>query len=171
MKRYTDLARRVGIAACAAAILALMPGPVPAGTLDAAVRAYLRQNYPRAARLVVPRAEAGDAEAQAYLGYMFTQGEGVPQSYEEAALWLQRSAEQGNPNAQFLLGQLYDRGLGLPQDFLAAELWLDLAAAGADGRRRDYWVRMRDAVAKKLSLDELAQAQRLALAWRPIGER
>ena len=53
-------------------------------------------------------------------------------------------------------------------DFVQAEMWLDIAAAHADSRYRDYWARMRDAVATKLTHDELTQARALAVAFVPI---
>ena len=52
--------------------------------------------------------------AQAYLGFMYQYGRGVPQNYALAAYWYRRSAEQGNAIAQHLLGLMFDKGLGVP---------------------------------------------------------
>ena len=41
------------------------------------------------------RANAGDADAQFSLGYMYETGEGVPQDAVEAVAWYRRAAEQG----------------------------------------------------------------------------
>jgi hypothetical protein len=62
---------------------------------------------------------------------------------------------------------MYDKGQGLPQDYVLAYKWLNLAVSRAAGRERQDWVRIRDAVATKLSLAELTVAQRLALEWQP----
>ena len=95
-------------------------------------------------------------------------GLGVTQDYAIAADWLHRAAEQGEPTAQFLLGLLFDKGFGVPKDWVEAEVWLSLAAAGASPRQREYWIRVRNAVAQKLTLDQFAEAQRRASAWAPL---
>ncbi len=78
---------------------------------------------------------------------------------------------QGFPTAQFLLGLMVDKGQGVKQDFVEAEFLLDLAAARAGPKERDYWTRIRNAVAGKLTRAELAQAQKRALEWLPVQER
>jgi TPR repeat protein len=138
---------------------------------DAGERAYYRGDYPRAALLLLAEANAGRAVAQTFLGYQYQDGLGVPKSFEEAAHWFLRAAEQGEPTGQFFLGMLYDRGQGVPEDPVEAEKWLDLAAAHAPAPKRDYWASMRDAVAGKMTLDELTEARRRAVAWYPIRER
>jgi len=40
-----------------------------------------------------------------------------------------------------------------------------LATASAPGRQREYYMRIRDAVASKMSADEITQAQDLAYRW------
>jgi TPR repeat protein len=42
------------------------------------------------------RAEAGDAEAQHKLGFMYKNGQGVEQDFKEAVKWWQKAAEQGD---------------------------------------------------------------------------
>lgn len=120
---------------------------------------------------VARQAHAGDAAAQAYLGYMYETGGGVPQNYVEAAKWYRRSARQGDSDGQFLLGLVYDRGRGVHRNLVSAYKWLDLSAARASIAERDFKVRIRDAVASKMTSDEIALAQRLALHWRPRLEQ
>ena len=133
--------------------------------MSAGERAYARAEYVRAARLLTPEAEYGRAPAQTYLGYMFANGLGVPQDFVIAVYWLTLAAQQGSPAAQYLLGGLYDRGQGVKRDFVMAEIWLDLAAANPEPGRRDAWAGLRDAVASKLSIAELTEAQRRSAAW------
>jgi hypothetical protein len=133
--------------------------------LGEGARAYAHKDYARAARLLRPEAQSGQPIAQTYLGHLYENGWGVPQDYNEAAKWLTLAAEQGEPTAQFLLGRLYDNGSGVKQDFIEAEFWFDLAAANAAPEHRDYWINMRDAVAGKLTRDELTQARARARAW------
>jgi TPR repeat protein len=145
--------------------------PAGANNVGAGERAYSRQDYVRAARLLLPEAQAGRPIARTYLGHLYENGWGVPQNYLEAAKWLTLAAQQGEPTAQFLLGRLYDNGSGVKQDFVEAEFWLDLAAASAQPRQRDYWMNMRDAVAGKLTRDELDKARQRALDWRNARAR
>jgi uncharacterized protein len=145
--------------------------PTRADAIGAGMEAYTHQDYARSASIFMRRAELGQAIAQTYLGYMYANGRGVPQDFVAATKWLRRAADQGYPDAQFLLGLMYDKGHGVRQDFVEAEVWLNLAAAKSDRRQRDYWTRIRDAVAGKLTLDELAEAQQRASEWAPIQER
>ncbi len=142
-----------------------------ADTLSAGKRAFARHDYVRAASLLLVEADRGSPVAQTYLGYMYQYGLGVPRDYALAASWLHQAAEQGEPTGQFLLGLLFDKGYGVPQNWVEAEVWLSLAASQASGRQQDYWARVRDAVAQKLTLDQLAETQRRASAWTPIASR
>jgi TPR repeat protein len=142
-----------------------------AGVLGAGERAYARHDYVRAAPLLLAEAERGSPIAQTYIGYMFQNGLGVPRDYSAAAGWLNLAAQQGAPTAQFLLGLLFDKGYGVPQDWVQAEVWLNLAASQASPRQRGYWAQIRDSVAQKLTLDQLAEAQLRAYAWAPIAVR
>ena len=78
--------------------------------------------------LFISLAEQGDASAQWILGFMYLNGEGMPQNYGQAAHWLTKAAEQGFAMAQFNLGFMYDNGEGVPQDFKKALDWYTKAA-------------------------------------------
>ena len=70
--------------------------------------------------------------AQYGLGYMYYEGQGVPQDYEEAVKWYRLAAEQGDAEAQCGLGEMYYGGEGVPQDYAEAiRLW-KLAAEQGD---------------------------------------
>lgn len=129
--------------------------------------AFARGDYVRAARLLAPMAQRGHPRAMTVLGYMYDHGFGVPQSYEAAAELYTGAAECGDPAAQHLLGLTYDKGHGVSQDPVLAYKWLTLAAAAAPMRERDPYLRIRDAVASKLSPDQIIDGQRLAIEWRP----
>jgi len=166
--------RRVGGSALVGALLlaaAAMGSSARAESIGVGESAFARQDFVRSASIFMRRARRGNAEAQTYLGYMYANGRGVPQDYDAAALWLRRAADQGYPTGQFLLGLLYDKGFGVKQDFPEAYFWLNLAAAHASIRQRDYWTRIRNAVAGNLTLDELASAQNRAVAFWPTRER
>lgn len=144
------------------ASLATSAAPARDDALARGERAYRHRDYVDAAKYLLPLAERGSIQAQTYVGFMYANGLGLPQNYELAVRWLRDAADRGAPTAEFLLGDLYDRGLGVKRDFVQAEIWLTLAAAQAEPGQRDYWAGMRDSVASKLSLDELADAQRRA---------
>ncbi|MGA2495391.1 MAG: tetratricopeptide repeat protein [Roseiarcus sp.] len=154
-------------AAAAAGVLLAVAGAAAAETGEAA---FTRHDYARAAAIFRVGATQGRATAQSYLGYLYSRGLGAPRDFAVAAQWWRAAADQGEPTAQFFLGLAYDKGQGAPQDFVTAEVWLILAAAKAPAQRREYWARIRDAVAGKLSLAELRQAQAYAVAWRPIAD-
>ena len=142
-----------------------------AKSFSEATAAYARGDYTIAARRLVRLAVRGNARAQGLLGFMYEYGRGVPQDYVLAAEWYIRGAEQGDPAAQYLLGLMYDKGRGVPQDAVLAHKWLILAAAQTGHRDRDASIRLRDAVATKMSEAQIALAQRLASDWRPLRER
>ena len=161
-------AKRLRVALSAFALLAsaaLIPaGPAAADALAAGAAAFNRQDYVRAAAILTPLAEVErDARAQAYLGFMYQNGRGVPQSFEEGARLYRASAEQGFPPAQYMFGLMYDKGQGVPQDYVLAYMWVTLAVAGASPKERPAWTRVRDAIASKLTLAQRSLGQRLAL--------
>jgi TPR repeat protein len=139
--------------------------PAFADTVAAAYAAHARGDYVRAARLLGPPAVRGNARAQALLGFIYANGQGVPQAYDAATYWYRLSAEQGNVTAQYLLGLSYDKGHGVPIDDIAAYKWLNLATARASKRNREYFLRLRDAVASKMTRFEIIEGQRRAVEW------
>ena len=87
------------------------------------------------------RAEQGDADAQADLGFRYSQGCGVREDDVEAVRWYRLAADQGHAGAMNSLGYLYGApdvfagGERVPQDYAEAVRWYRLAAeqGGADG--------------------------------------
>lgn len=148
-----------------AAIFVLAVKPAAADSLAAGRAAFFRGDYNRAALLLVPPAERGNARAQGMVGFMYATGQGLPQAYDVAAYWYRLAAEQGDTTAQYLLGLAYDKGQGVPLDEVAAYKWLNLAAAHAPMRRRENYAKLRNAVASKMSRDQIAAGQWYALRW------
>ncbi len=63
---------------------------------------------------------------------------------------------------------MYANGQGVPQDYVLAHMWFNLAAARMPpGEGRDKMVSNRDLTEKRMTPDQLAEAQRLARQWRP----
>lgn len=78
------------------------------------------------------RAEAGDAQAQYELGYMYHVDYETVRNYQEAAKWYRLAAEQGRADAQGMLGTLYWEGKGVVQNYQEAIKWKRLAASQGD---------------------------------------
>ena len=130
--------------------------------------AYQRGDYATAFREFRPLAERGNAIAQFNLGFMYYNGEGVPQDYAKALQWYRKAAEQGHAEAQNNLGFMYEDGQGVPQDYAHAHMWYNLAASSfPPGEKRDNAVKNRDIVAKRMTPAQIFEAQKLAREWRP----
>ena len=119
-------------------------------------------------------AEQDSSTAQHQLGMICAEkshGGKFPQFEKEAVQWWTKAAEQGNRKAAWQLGHAYAGGTGVAKNNVQAYKWLNLAVAQARGRERQDWVRIRDAVAGKLSLVERTEGQRLAVEWQPSRGR
>lgn len=161
----TAITKRIAMVLVALAVGFCVDADAKAQSLSAANAAFARGDYATSARLLRAQAQRGNALAQARLGFIYANGFGVPQSYDVAVDLYTRAAEQGNPTAQYLLGLMYDKGLGVGQNVILAFKWLNLAAAGASRRERDYYIKLRDAVASKMTQAQLEEGQSLAIAW------
>jgi TPR repeat protein len=157
---------RIRIAHLVSAACLLLIGGVVPGEGPVAHAAGLHRDGSTVGRLAV-RAKRGDAHAQAMLGFLYANGQGVPQSYDVAVGWYQRSARQGDSDGQYLLGLMYDKGFGVEADVVLAHKWLNLAAAHASPHNRENFLRIRDAVASKMTPAQLEAAQKLALDFIP----
>jgi len=109
-------------------IATTLGAPAAAGPLEDANDAYREKAYAKAAELVRPLAEKGDAEAQYFLGTLYIEGTGVEQSDATAFLWFQRAANQGNAAAQYNLGASYATGAGVAKSDVEAAKWFRRAA-------------------------------------------
>ena len=113
------------------------------------------------------KADQGDAHAQFNLGVRYAHGDGVPQDDKEAVRWTRLAADQGVADAQFNLGVRYATGDSVPQNYIQAHMWFNLAASNSTGDARNAAVRNRDRVAKEMTPEDKAEAQRLASEWQP----
>ena len=141
--------------------------PAKGSSLNQGKAAFSRGNYVLAARLLAPLARRGNPRAQAMLGFMYENGLGAPQAYDVAVEFYAGAAERGDPSGQYLLGLMYDKGHGVDRDDVLAYKWLNLAAAAAPVRDRENYLKIRNAVASKMSLNQVVEGQWLALNWRP----
>jgi hypothetical protein len=142
-------------------------------------------------------ANLGSAYAQTMLGQMYEFGsrKGAVQNYVEAEKWYRRAAEQGDPYAQSSLGFMYVQGRVVPRDFVQAHKWLNLAATRFEEPEKEAdrlftesqteehegfvrskkevqetTVKMREALARRMTAAQVIKAQKLASAWKPSSE-
>ena len=86
---------------------------------------------------------------------------------DEALSQWQAAAAGGDRRAMHALGRLYLQGLGVLQDYVEAHKWLNLAASRGEAAA----LAERDALAERMTPEQVAQAQALARAWRPGGSQ
>lgn len=111
------------------AVAALMAVAAPSfADGKAGLKAYEQGDFATALREFMPLAEAGQASAQAAVGQMYLNGEGVPQDAAQAAIWLEKAAEGGNARARYQIGNMYAAGMGVPADDMKASYYLIKAA-------------------------------------------
>jgi TPR repeat protein len=126
------------------------------------------QSFSIASKWYRKAAEQGNTSAQTDLGIMYGGGKGVPQNYAEALKWLRLAADQGNAVAQSNLGVAYANGFGVPQNYIQAHMWFNVAVANtAEKVTLDEAARNRDALAARMTPEQIAEAQRLAADWKP----
>jgi TPR repeat protein len=103
--------------------------------------------------------------AYSFVGSMYHYG-GVRKDTTEAIKWYLKGASRGDPGAMDSLGNLYERGEGTPQNYTIAYAWYCLSAA----KGRDSAILSRDLLAKKMTLTQIAEAQKQATLFEQLLE-
>ncbi|MCE1225960.1 MAG: sel1 repeat family protein [Geobacteraceae bacterium] len=96
--------------------------------LAAGVKAYKSGDFKTALVVFQGLAAKGNAEAQTYLGEMYSRGEEVSIDFDEATAWYKKGAEGGDTRGQYLLSIAYSLGMGIDQNPALADKWLRMAA-------------------------------------------
>jgi len=117
---------------------------------------------------LLERALKGDVEAQFDLAKDYETGRiGLPQDFSQAQHWYRDAADQGDPFAEASLGILSHFGKGVQRDYAQAYMWYERAASHLrEGGDRDSIVEMRDRLVAKLTPAQIAEARRMAAAWK-----
>lgn len=71
------------------------------------------------------------------------------------------AAQTGMPDALFELGMLYATGRDVAADLVVAHKWFNLAAARGNPSALTHRIEL----AREMSVDQVAEAQRLAREW------
>ena len=113
------------------ALVCLAAAPAGAGNMPPPA-----ETYGDAMRWYARAAEAGDPQAQFYLGYIHDRALRGANSMSEALAWYRRAAAQGDARAQFRLGLLFDGDPRLPRDPDRAQRWYEAAAGQGHAEAR-----------------------------------
>ncbi|MBR5965948.1 MAG: CHAT domain-containing protein [Treponema sp.] len=90
----------------------------------------IEKDYDKANELFLSAAnQAGDSEAQFYMGVAYDFGYGVQKDDVKACEWYKKSADQDNKYALYNLAKNYEKGLGVSQDYAQALALYERAAA------------------------------------------
>ena len=96
------------------------------GDLKDGLKAFVKEEYAKAFKLLQPEAAIGDSTAQSTLGTMYFLGHGVTQDKKEAVRLYRKAADQGLAEAQYALGRIYSEGEGVDRE--EAAKWFRKAA-------------------------------------------
>ena len=86
---------------------------------------------------------------------------------DEALEEWRAAANAGDRRSMLALGRLHIRGLGAPQDYIEAHMWFNLATARGEMEA----AKERDALAEKMTPQQVATAQERARSWRPVERK
>ena len=86
--------------------------------------------------------------------------------HSEALTEWRAAAGTDDSRAMLALGRVFVKGLGVPQDYVLAHKWLNLAAGRGDVEAAAE----REALAAKMTPQQIASAQEQARAWRSSGK-
>ncbi len=128
MRRVIVLVWMLLVAAVAPAVADLGQG----------LAAYERGDYRAAMAAWRPLAEAGDADAQFYIGGLHQHGLGVPKDDLEASRWYRRAAEQDHREAAKRLALLNFAGGYMWTSKLQAVQWFRRAAELGDAESQGF---------------------------------
>jgi hypothetical protein len=114
-------------------------------------------------------AQAGDDEAQFYLGALYSAGVGRPRSDAEAFRWFSRATDQGHSHAMLIVAGLHASGRGTAKDNVKAYSWAYIvASAGKADEDRNGARQLMPLLMKKMTSDEIGRAVVAARAWRAV---
>ncbi len=124
------------------------------------------QSFTEAAKWHRISAEQGNAAAQARMGYLHLRGDvGLLIDHAESVKWFRTAAEQGHAGSQLFLGRAYASGKGIPLDSVRAHAWLSLSVVNSDERAARLVQEDRDDIARLMTNEQLAEAQKLAVEY------
>jgi TPR repeat protein len=129
------------------------------------------QDRAQAAAWYRKSAEQGDPRAQFNLGLMYRYGPGYSPSLDRWVETFEPAPGYARPTAQSNPAAKYNSGSGIPKDYIEAHKWMSLAAARATGDNQRRFADARDSLAKVMTPDQIAEAQKRASEWTVAFEK
>lgn len=120
--------------------------------------------YDKALEWYQKSAAQGYAPAQTDLAGMHYLGLGTAKNLEEAAKLTKMAADSGYLAAVANMGTMYEEGSGVPQNNVSAYMWYSLAVSGDEQNK--ILLAKRDALAAKMTPEQIAEAKKLASEWK-----
>jgi TPR repeat protein len=111
-------------------------------------------------------AKQGNRDALFNLASIFYNGNKdhmIFKDYVRSAGYSRQAADSGDEIAQFSLGKMYVEGKGVIQDYVQAHMWFNIS----NSRGHKPAIKLRDIIEKKMTKDQIAEAQELARNWKP----
>jgi hypothetical protein len=128
------------------------------------------QDRARAATLARAAAQQGLAEAQYLLGTWYMKGSVFAQNRQEGFRWLKKAAEQNFPDAQLELSSAYELGLGTVKNPVESYFWMQvLVTRSPDAPQQPEAMAVRERLATKLNVAQIAHVQARARTWNPAS--
>ena len=152
------MARAVVVAACCL----VAPINLSPALADAASDRAMATRYEQSA-------QAGDDDAQFYLGALYSAGIGRPRSDQEAFRWFSRATDQGHAHSMLIVAGLYASGRGVTKDNVKAYSWAYIVASASKvDEDRNGARQLMSLLMKRMTSDEIGRAVVAARAWRAV---
>jgi hypothetical protein len=129
------------------------------------------QDRAQAAAWYRKAAEQGDPRAQFNLGLMYRYGPGYSPNLDRWVEAFGLAPGHASPKAQSSPAAKYNPGSGIPKDYIEAHKWMSLAAARATGDNQRRFADARDSLAKDMTPEQIAEAQKRATEWTAAFEK
>jgi TPR repeat protein len=150
--------RAVAVIACCCAVLIGLRTALADSTSDQKMADHYQQ-----------AAQAGDDDAQFYLGAFYSAGAGRPRSDGEAFRWFLRAADQGHSHAMLIVAGLNASGRGTTKDNVTAYRWAYIVASASKvDEDRNGARQLMSLLMKRMTSDEIGRAVVAARAWRAV---
>jgi hypothetical protein len=129
------------------------------------------QDRAQAAAWYRKAAEQGDAKAQFNLGLMYRYGPGYSPGLERWVEAFDPAPGHAGQKAPGSPAAKHNPGSGIPKDHIEAHKWMSLAAARATGDNQKRYADARDSLAKVMTPEQIAEAQKRASEWTAAFEK
>ena len=103
-------------------------------------------------------AKQGNMEAQFLIGFMYDNGDGIPENDKTAVMWYTKAAQQGYAPVQSILGVIYDNGEGFQENNIKAHVWYSISETNGNEEGKNNL----KILEPQMTNDQMLKAQKLA---------